>query len=115
MVDVMTILRYDAKDDSKCCMYTNVRVEAIQEVLENYVQSQTGSGNGKESPGFVDRDLYTVKIGLELEDDVFYTESDTGNKGLTVGIAMHFLTLLPLPAERLHTLKDWRALQATLV
>lgn len=110
--DILLVLRHDYKDPAKSCIYTNAKPEAVDEILENYLLDKIGSGRGKEaSRDHEVRDLYTIKIGLCLEDDSFGTEADTGNWGLTVGIVMGFLTKPPFPKDRIFDLAEWSRLK----
>ena len=94
-VDVLIVISYNFEDVSKSCIYTNAREEALEELLSNWVQDQMFRNEPPEPRKFDERDVYTIKIGLVIEDDSFCTESDTGNKGLTVGIVMAVLGMLP--------------------
>ena len=99
-IDVLVQVSYDMKDPSKTCIFTNARHEYLDEILCNWVQDQACRRRDLSEP--VDRDVYTIKIGLILEDDSFCTESDTGNKGLTCGIVMDVLgRLAGLPVRSL--------------
>lgn len=95
VVDVVIVIVYNFEDASKSCIYTNARTDndAIEDILSSWIQNQIGQG-ADPSPR-VERDVYTVRIGLVIEDDSFCTESDTGNRGLTAGIVMAVLGMLP--------------------
>jgi hypothetical protein len=43
---------------------------------------------GKDNKPVIKRDEYKIRIEIDLSEDIFYTKSDTGNKGLTAGIIM---------------------------
>jgi hypothetical protein len=91
-IDVLTIIKYNNNEPTKTCIYTNARLEALEEVISNWLMDQVGRSDVLSQP--VERSEYTIRIGLALQDDVFCTESDTGSKGLTVGIVMYVLTRL---------------------
>lgn len=71
---------------------TNLKEDKIQEVLEEYVRSQTGAGRDPSPPDM--RDEYTIRIGLDLSDDTFRVSSDCGNNSLREGIVMAYLQKL---------------------
>ncbi len=102
-VDVVVAVRYDTKEPSNTRIYTNAREEVLDEILSAWVQDQIGRGKDSSPPNM--KDVYTIKIGLVLEDDSFCTESDTGNKGLTAGIVMDVLGKLEtIPVKELSEL-----------
>jgi hypothetical protein len=90
-VDVLIEIRFNVKEPEKTVIYTNARKDndAVEEILSTWVRSQIGQGGDLSER--VEREVYTVKIGLILEDDSFCSEADTGNKGLTCGIVMDVL------------------------
>ena len=90
-VDILVIIRYDLLKSASTCIYTNARTDnnALEDILSTWVQGQLGRGEDP-SPA-VERDVYTIKLGLVIEDDSFCTEADTGNKGLTCGIVVDVL------------------------
>ncbi len=61
-------------------------------VLSSYLSSIMGSGADNSTPNR--RPGYDIRISLDLSDDAFSVESNTGNKGLTAGITMQFLDRL---------------------
>lgn len=93
-VDIMMQISYHFDDMPKTCIYTNAKPEVLEELFSNWLQDQMFA---KDKPPhdpstLVERDVYTVKIGLILEDDSFCTESDTGNHAMTVGLVMDVLS-----------------------
>jgi|SRR5271155_5175254 len=88
-VDVLIVIRHDVCEPDKTCVYTNGRPEALEEILSAWLQNEMG--RGRDETPFARRDVYTIEIGLVLENDSFFTKSDTGNKGLTCGIVMDAL------------------------
>lgn len=99
-VDVLIVVSFDVTDPTKTCIFTNARTEALEELLSNWLQDQIGRGSdGKPA---MERDVYTIEIGLFLDDDSFCTASDTGNKGLTAGIMMEVMRdLKTIPVKAL--------------
>jgi len=82
------ILKYNVKNDS-FEMSSDIKGEKITEILSDWIRGQFGLGVDESKPN--DKEIYTIIIKLDLEDDTFTTESDTGNKSLTCGIVAHFL------------------------
>ncbi len=90
-IDVLTVIKYDMVDRSKSVIYTNARREALKEILTEWCLEQQGSGADMAKE--VERDVYTISIGLSLgRNDTFCTQSDTGNRALTAGIVMDALS-----------------------
>ena len=67
----------------------NIKREAISEILEAYLSTQTGKGIDSTKANEVD--LYSIDIGLDLSDDSFSIGHNCGNKGLRDGILMTLL------------------------
>ncbi len=88
-VDIRLEITYDMRDPKLTEIKTNAKNTAVEEILENYILSQAGTGADGSKPS--NRRWYKIVIGLDLGDDTFFTESNTGNKGLTVGIVMAVL------------------------
>ncbi len=87
--DVFIVLEYNINEPLKSTIKANANQEGVREILEAWVHTQLGAGPDPREA--VPRDVYTIKIGLRLEDDAFGTESDTNNKGLTCGIVLDAL------------------------
>lgn len=88
-VDVLVVIHHDVCERGRTCVYTNGRSEALEEILSAWLQNEMG--RGRDDAPFVERAVYTIEIGLALEDDTFFTKSDTGNRGLTCGVVMDAL------------------------
>ena len=71
---------------------TNIKSEYVEEILSNWIYNQMGAG--KDDSKRFKRDNYHIRIGMNLEEDSFGTESDTGNKSLTAGIVFEFSKFL---------------------
>lgn len=71
---------------------TTVRPEALAEVVEAFLRCQIGAGQDKTPPDT--RDVYSIRIDLDLRDDSFRVQHDCGNKGLRDGILMAVLKQL---------------------
>jgi len=73
---------------------------ALEELIETWLLDQIGRGSdGKK---MAERPVYTITIGLVLEDDSWCLETDAGNMALTVGIVQMVLWDL-----KNITVKDW--------
>ncbi len=90
--DIVVEIRYDLKKPEQTIIKTNARKEALEEIFEAWLQDQIGRGKDSRQPAC--RDEYLVRIGLDLSDDTFATESDTGNSALTCGLVMDVLARL---------------------
>lgn len=85
-VDVRADIEYDLNEPEKTVIRTNLKPEGLEEVLEWWLQGQLGLGKDSREP--VRKEKYLISIGVRLADDTFFTESDTGNAGLTCGLVM---------------------------
>jgi hypothetical protein len=101
-VDVLVEIRFPMKEGESATIYTNARTDndALEDILSTWVQHQFG--RGEDPSPVIDREVYTIKLGLVVEDDSFCTESDTGNNGLTCGIVVEVLqNLKTIPVKKL--------------
>lgn len=76
---------------------TNAKPETLESIIEPWLSTQLGTGRDDREPN--QRKSYTVEIQLDLTTDTFQTISDTGNKGLTLGLvrfAFSFPTKFPI-------------------
>lgn len=101
--DIVVEINYNYKEPNKSVIKTNAKKKALSEILEVWAANQMGKGlDARESN---EKDVYTIRIRLDLSNDTFYTTSDTGNAGLTCGIVMGILqrlekiSVVPLVAE----------------
>ena len=62
--------------------------EIVGGVLENYISASAGAKKDSREPE--KREEYNIKIGLRLEDDVFFTQANTGNSNLTLELSRFF-------------------------
>lgn len=72
---------------------TNVKPEALSEVLEGYIRTQIGLG--KDDRESDERPVYHVRIELDLSDDSFRVVHDCGNDALCLGIVLNIFNRLP--------------------
>jgi len=81
-------LNYTLASDT-FALVTNVADDKIVEVLSDYVRSQMGLGPdtliANECP------VYSISLGINLENDSFHVSANTGNDSLTLGIVMKYL------------------------
>ncbi|MFC1721117.1 hypothetical protein ACFLY0_00350 [Patescibacteria group bacterium] len=84
--DISIEIIFDINHPEKTLIKTNAKKEALEEILEAWLYCQTGQGADESEPD--ERDVYNIQIQLDLSDDSFATSSDTGNKGLTVGLVI---------------------------
>ena len=87
--DIVLQITFDFKKPDKTIIRTNAKKEAVEEILEAWLSCQIGQG--KDESKHNEKDEYKIEIQLDLSDDTFRTNSDTGNKGFTCGIIMDIL------------------------
>lgn len=79
----------------KCA--SNVATEKQAEVIREFVRSQMGMGKDNSDPA--NRDEYHIQLELDLSNDSFECQYDTGNKGLREGILIHVAQLMDEKAK----------------
>lgn len=90
--DILVVIEYHLNEPEKTVIRTNAVPERLEEIISAWVQDQIGRGKDPHEPEV--RQVYTITIGLRIEDDAFVCESDTGNAGLTCGLVMDTLSRL---------------------
>ena len=90
--DVVLKINFNLNEPDKTVIKTNARKEAISEILEAWLSCQVGQGKDSREPNR--KDEYEIVIKLDLSDDTFFTNSDTGNKSLTCGLVMNVFNRL---------------------
>lgn len=81
---------YDARNDVITWgSGTNVKKEALSGVLEGYIRTQIGAGEDLSEP--IDRDVYHIRMDLDLSDDSFRVSHNCGNEALCLGITLQAL------------------------
>ncbi|MFA5098733.1 MAG: hypothetical protein WC461_00740 [Candidatus Paceibacterota bacterium] len=85
-IDILIKIEFHLNEGKRSVIKTNaVDRAAVEEILEEFLLSQMGKGEDQSRAE--EKDIYEISIGLDMSGgDVFYTKSDTGNKGLTAGI-----------------------------
>ena len=84
-IEVQIIMDLKAKADVGTIVRSNATKEGTEEILSDYIRSQMGKGVDGRKPN--NELVYRVTIGVDLSDDSFSVQSNTGNASLTTGIA----------------------------
>ncbi len=90
--DIVLKLNFNLSKPDKTVVKTNAKKEAVSEILEAWLSCQIGQGEDSREPN--KKDKYEIVIKLDLSNDTFFTNSDTGNKGLTCGLVMDVFSRL---------------------
>ena len=93
--DVYVHLTYDV-NRNLYSMNTNLKAGEVEDFLYEFLRTQVGAGKGSTPPA--ERGVYNVKIMLDMSDDTFFVESDTGNESLTTGIVYDYASRLGIAA-----------------
>jgi len=87
MTPVVVHLQYFAKTSHFDIMPdTTAKTEAIPEILEAYIQTQFGKGKDEREAAV--KDVYDIKLLLDLSDDTFIITHDCNNDALCLGIVL---------------------------
>lgn len=92
--DVVVEIRFSVKDQNDTIIYTGANPEVVEEILSAWVQDEMFKHRGKDESPANEQDLYTITIGVRLEDDAFGLEANTGNRNLTLGIVANVMARL---------------------
>jgi len=68
---------------------TNIKHEAHDEIVSTFLSMQMGKGRDERKLNI--RDVYNIRINVDLSYDIFNVSDDCGNNGLREGILMQFL------------------------
>lgn len=71
---------------------STMKYAGILEVLDTYVRDSMGAGEDYSEAN--KRDVYTITIQIDVTDDRLIVSSDTGNKGLTLGILIDIMGMM---------------------
>ncbi len=88
MSDLYLELWYNIKTDM-FGVNTDIKPEAQNEIVSAFLSTQMG--RGRDDRELYIRDVYNIKIEVNLSEDIFNLSDDCGNKGLREGILMQFL------------------------
>jgi len=83
----------------KFLVATNVKQKHLSDLLCEYLQGCLGAGADERKPE--PRDIYTIRLRVDLSCDKFTVESDTGNDGLREGIIGALVNALENKPERI--------------
>ena len=83
-VDFVLAISYDVERPENTVLRTNMNSVGVQEVLEAWIHEEIQ--RPKDTRPAVKKPVYTIKLGLELSEDIIHMNSDTGNRSLTLGI-----------------------------
>lgn len=89
--DIVIEMTFDMKTEA-VQIRTNAKHEVLSELISDYIHAQVGAGKDLTPP--IERDVYKIAIGVELDDDSWGSSHDCGNKGLREGILMRILAIL---------------------
>lgn len=73
-------------EENKYQIKTNMKKSYVADFLLDWMETQMGKGIDKSKRE--EKEIYTIKISLDMSDDSYTTITNTGNKGLTAGIVM---------------------------
>lgn len=93
MPDLYMDITFPLKDPAKFTHETNIKPELVGDILAEFIRSQQGSGEDKNPP--VEREVYKLRLELNLSFDNFKLKHDCGNEGLALGIVMDVFKRFP--------------------
>lgn len=88
--DIILKILYDINFPEKIVIKTNAKPQAVKGILGVWLSCQIGLGEDSREANV--KDVYTIDIWLDLSDDTFSVDSDTGNDGLTCGLILDVFT-----------------------
>lgn len=90
-------IEYHANDD-KFEFITDINTEGCIEILDSIIRTHIGAG--ADTRGYIEREVYTIRIAWDLSNDKGVLHSDTGNKGLTTGLLAQALSVLKMRGNK---------------
>lgn len=84
---------YPINEPDKVELKSNIKHHLVSDIICDFLQSQTGKGADSSPPQ--DRDIYFIRLELDLTNDSFTSFSNCGNLGLRDGILMDIIRRLP--------------------
>ena len=99
-VHVVLDITFNVAEPAESIIRTDAKPGTVEDLLVVWLMDQIGRGKDDAPANY--KSEYKIRIGLNLNNDNFYTESDTGNKSLTCGLIISLLlcldrlTILPL-------------------
>jgi hypothetical protein len=85
-------LTFPIENQAGFSVSTNVKPYLQRDFLLNFLRTQVEKGAG---PALVKKEVYRINLGLDLESDTYYVDSDTGGESLRDGILTALLSFLP--------------------
>ena len=82
--DLYIDMQYSVPEKQLTIEDTNVKLELIGGLLSDWVRGCMGKGEDRSKAN--KKDLYNIRMTVDLTCDTFKIFSDTGNKGVTTGI-----------------------------
>ena len=70
----------------------NIKPEMYKEVVSNFLRGQIGAGEDAREAN--KKDIYNIKINVDLSEDRFEVSDNCGNKSLRDGILGYFLSTI---------------------
>jgi hypothetical protein len=65
---------------------SDIKPEALTEIIMTFLRGQMGKG--ADASFAIERDVYHIRMEVDLESDTFAVRHDTGNLGLRDGILL---------------------------
>jgi hypothetical protein len=89
MSNLQIDITYPVNAPDKFKIKSNIREEVLPHMLEEIIRLQMGKGEDNSKAKRCK--TYRVFVDIDLSNDDFEIQSNTGNKGLTLGIVMDVL------------------------
>jgi hypothetical protein len=81
--DLFVNIEFNIKTN-KAKFDTNIKKDKLSDIIATFLQGQMGAGSDPSKA--IERDVYKIRLELDLSDDTFSSSSNCGNKGLRDGI-----------------------------
>lgn len=86
MADLFINITYPVGKPHEYKIESNVKDELIPDLLSDFIRGQ--SGKGKDEKEAIEREVYNLRLTVDLSFDIFNLTHDCGNEGLALGIIM---------------------------
>jgi hypothetical protein len=77
------------KEPEQYTYQTNIKEGHLVDIVSNFIKRQIGAGADHKPPEI--RDIYHIRLEIDLTYDIFYCKHDCGNLGLRDGILVDIL------------------------
>ena len=94
-------LTFPIKDPKNFKIETNAKPELVGSLIGDFLHTQ--HSQDADDRDDTEREIYHIDLSVDLADDTWRIEYDTGNKGLRNGILMHVFQVI----ERRKGVIDW--------